>query len=151
MPANAFDAAVKLLKGRAKSRMTLERDLIKRGFSESEVDSALQKASELGYLDDAVYAQTKARAGVTMGRSRADILRRLEKDGVDRSLAERVMRQLGEEMGYDEVEVAQKLLHKRKLTGLKAAQALGRRGFSEETIERLVPNLNHFPGFEAAE
>lgn len=151
MPAKAFDAAVKLLKGRAKSRANLERDLLRRGFEAMEVDSALQKVGELGYLNDNVYAENKAREGFTLGRSRADILQRLEKDGVDASLAERAIGQVGKDLGYDEEQAARALIHKRKLTGLKAAQMLGRRGFSEATIERLVPHFSHFTGFDAEE
>ena len=151
MPATAFDAAVKLLKGRAKSRARLERDLLKRGYETAEVESALQKASQLGYLSDRVYAEAKAQAGFTLGRSPADILQRLEKDGVARSLAEQVIGQTGRDLGYDEERVARELILKRKLTGLKAVQVLGRRGFSEATIERLVPDFSHFTGFDAEE
>ena len=83
MPANAFDLAMKLLKGRPRAFANLERALQRRGYETVEVDVALQKVSELGYLDDGVYAQTKVRAGFSLGRSRADILQRLQKDGVE--------------------------------------------------------------------
>ncbi len=137
MSSSAFDAAVRLLKGRAKSRAKLEQALAARGFTGPEIEAALVRVTQLGYVNDDRYAEAKARAELARGRSREDVLRRLEADGVAADVAETAARAAADEAGYDPLKAAQALLQKRKLAGVKAARFLAGRGFPEDVIERL--------------
>jgi SOS response regulatory protein OraA/RecX len=135
---NAFDAAVRLLKGRSKSRARLEQALLQRGHPKAEVEQALARLVELKYLSDERHSEAKARSALASGRSLADVQRRLEAEGVEPAIAAQAARRAADEAGYDEVAAAKRLLGKRRLTGAKAARFLASRGFSEELIERLV-------------
>jgi regulatory protein len=135
---DATTAAVKLLAGRSKSRAKLEAALLAKGFTLAQVAAALQRVTELGYLDDGRYAAAKARAGLAEGRSRADVTRRLEADGVEPALAERAVQHAADEAGYDARAAARALLKKKRLSGLKAARFLAQRGFDEQVIEQVA-------------
>src|SRR5438046_9249166 len=52
----ALDAGVRLLGRRAHSRVELRRKLGRRGYVEEEIDSALARLVELGYVDDRSFA-----------------------------------------------------------------------------------------------
>jgi regulatory protein len=134
---SAFETAVRLLKARAKSRARLEEALVSRGYAAADVTDALERVTQLGYLDDARYADAKARAGHAEGRSRGDVLRRLEADGIPAEVAEGAVK----EHGFDDAAAAKQLLQKRKLSGAKAARFLAGRGFPEDVIEKLVGNV----------
>jgi regulatory protein len=135
---SAFDAAVRLLKGRAKSRARLEQALVIRGFEAAAIAEALRRVTELGYLDDSRYADAKARTALAEGRSIADVERRLEADGIDPALAAQASRSAAAEGGHDDLDAARALLAKRKVQGARAARLLASRGFSEDVIEQLV-------------
>jgi regulatory protein len=134
---SVFDVAVKLLAGRAKSRSRLEAALVQRGYSAEEIASTLQRVTELGYLDDQRYALEKIRTALEEGRALADIVRRLEADGI--AEAEAVVRQAAE--GHDETKAARILLAKKKLTGVRAARFLAGRGYGEDVIRSVVGEL----------
>lgn len=138
MSSSAFETAVRLLKGRAKSRARLEQALSSRGHAAAEIEQALRRVTELGYLNDARYAESKARAGLAEGRALADVQRRLEADGIGPQLAREAARAAADEAGHDELSAAKALLKKRRLTGARAARLLAARGFSEDVIEKLV-------------
>jgi regulatory protein len=133
-------AAVRMLKGRSKSRARLEQGLLQKGYSERDVAAALQRVTELGYLDDRRHADAKARAGFAEGRSLEDVQRRLEAEGVAPATAAAAAKLAAEQAGYDAKAVARRLLAKRKLTGAKAARLLASRGFDEDVIGQLVGN-----------
>jgi regulatory protein len=85
-PPDAFEAAVRLLTGRAHSELELRRKLLRRSCPPDDVDRALARARGLGYLDDAAFAR-----GLTAQRSRsrgpALIAAELAARGVDREVA----------------------------------------------------------------
>ncbi|MBL8955987.1 MAG: regulatory protein RecX [Myxococcaceae bacterium] len=137
MSSSAFDAAVRLLKGRAKSRAKLERALSARGYPAAEIEAALERVTKLGYVNDERYSEAKARTGLANGRSLEDVQRRLEADGVPAATAQAAARAAADEVGYDALAAARALLYKRRLTGVKGARFLAARGFSEHVIERL--------------
>jgi len=134
---SAFDTAVRLLEGRAKSRARLEQALLARGHSEAEIAAALERVTQLGYVNDDRYAEAKARTELAKGRALEDVQRRLEADGVGAGLAARAARAAADEAGYDALSTARALLRKKRLTGAKAARFLAGRGFPEDIIERL--------------
>jgi regulatory protein len=54
---SALDAGLRLLARRAHSRVELRRKLQRRGHEPDEVESALSRLAELGYVDDAAFAR----------------------------------------------------------------------------------------------
>lgn len=55
-PVPALDAGLRLLGRRAHSRQELWRKLLRRGYQEDEVHGALVRLAELGYVNDAAFA-----------------------------------------------------------------------------------------------
>lgn len=58
---SAYDAGIRLLARRAHSRAELRTKLGRRGFAEAEVETAVGKLVELGYLDDRSFASAHVR------------------------------------------------------------------------------------------
>ncbi len=83
---SALDVGLRLLAGRAHSRLELRRKLARRGYEEVEVHAAMARLAELGYLDDASFAEGHVRR-----RSRSlgplALSAELAQRGVDRRLA----------------------------------------------------------------
>lgn len=137
-PRDAFDHAVSLLAKRERTREGLRAALLQKGHDESEVEAALTRVQQLGYLDDEKVAQARARRELAQGRSRADVTRRLAAHGVTEELATTATRAAAEEVGHDDEAAARALLAKRRLTGVKAARLLAARGFDEALVRRLT-------------
>ncbi|HEV8597355.1 MAG TPA: regulatory protein RecX [Candidatus Dormibacteraeota bacterium] len=55
-PVAALDAGLRLLARRAHSRVELRRKLSRRGYEEEDIRAALSRLAELGYVDDASFA-----------------------------------------------------------------------------------------------
>ncbi len=55
-PVAALDAGLRLLARRAHSRVELRRKLSRRGYEEEDIRAALTRLAELGYVDDALFA-----------------------------------------------------------------------------------------------
>ena len=88
----AFDAGLRYLAGRAHSRLELRRKLTRKGFEEDEVEAALGRLGELGYLDDAAFARSLVRRRAT-NRGPVAVAAELgakgiSRDGVAAALAE---------------------------------------------------------------
>ena len=141
MSSSAFETAVRLLKSRAKSRARLKLALEARGHSAEEIAEAIRRVTSLGYLDDARYAEAKARSAISEGRSIADVERRLEADGISPELAAGAAKAAAFDAGHDDLSAAKALVKKRKLSGVKAARFLASRGFDEDVISRVVGNV----------
>lgn len=137
----AFDAALKLLGGREKTRAALVQALDRRGYPAAEVAQALARLEALGYLDERRALEAKARAGLEAGRARAAVEQRLIEAGAEAGLAAEAVGRAAEERGHDDAAVARALLAKRRVSGLKAARLLASRGFDEALIRALVPDL----------
>lgn len=58
---SAFHAGLRHLARRAHSRSELHRKLRRRGYGEDEVEQGLDRLAELGYLDDAAFAEGHVR------------------------------------------------------------------------------------------
>ena len=125
-----MDAALKLLAGREKSRAQLQAALGLKGYPEEEVRAAIERCAALGYLDDQRAGFELARRLFAEGRSKIDVLRRLQGKGFDPAVAEAIP--------HDDRLAAQRLLEARKVTGVKAARLLLSRGFEEELVATLV-------------
>lgn len=135
----ALQAAVRLLEARTRSVEGLRSALRARGYDEVELEAALARVQELGYLDDARHATLRAAQLLAQGKAQGEVQRRLEAEGVGDGLAQAAVDEEARRAGHSDEAAARALLIKRKLTGLKAARFLAGRGFDEELIARLVP------------
>jgi len=140
--ARAREAALSLLKVRARSRAELVRRLRQKGFEPDVVAAAMAKLENLGLVDDAQFARDLARSLLRrQSCGRQGLLYRLRSSGVGSEVAESVVAETLE--GVDETERAAEALHKRlprweKLSPrerrMKAYQLLARLGFDGDTI-----------------
>jgi regulatory protein len=80
----ALDGGLKLLARRAHSRLELRRKLQRRGFGTDDVEAALGRLTELGYLDDAAFARDLVRRRST-SRGPLALSAELWSKGIDRT------------------------------------------------------------------
>ncbi len=139
--ASAFDRAVKMLAGRSKSRARLEQGLLAKGHTAEEVEDALRRAAELGYIDDARHAAVKARAALAEGHSLASTLQRLEAEGIEAATARAALDAAVLETRYDELAAAKAIIKRRRLTGPQALRFLLGRGYPEDVARTVVPHV----------
>ena len=137
---NAYDGAVRILGVRDHSRFELGQKLRQRGFENDDIDDALNRLEEHGYLDDERFARLVMRQYSDRGRRGVSI--QMEKRGIPGE----IYRPLLEEIGPDEEHArAAEALEKRtrevpppgpERQRWKARMAgyLGRRGFSSSVI-----------------
>lgn len=83
----AFDAAVRLLARRAHSRRELARKLSIRGFSREDIDAALTRCDDHGYLNDAALARRLAERLSVTGHGAAYIRHYLREKGLSSEAA----------------------------------------------------------------
>ena len=104
--------ALRLLTGRDYSQAELRRRLLEKGFAETRIDDALQRCLELGYLDDARYALSRATSLMSRGRAVGSrILLDLKQRGISNELACQALEQARELC--DEEELLRSLLQRR--------------------------------------
>ncbi|MEK6661898.1 MAG: regulatory protein RecX [candidate division NC10 bacterium] len=144
-PRSAYQAAVALLAVRDRTRFELSRLLAARGFPQAELESALDRLKEQGYLNDrrlaTIWAKSRLQAK-PMGPYR--LRQELDSKGVEEHLVREVLRELyenGEEVAARRA-MAAKVSELRHLpaasrTG-RVARFLQRRGFSTPVIWRLL-------------
>ena len=78
----ALDAALKLLAARSRTEAELRKALISREYPPPEVESAVARVRELGYLDDSEVARSRARSLLGRGAAPRLAARRLEAQGI---------------------------------------------------------------------
>ena len=83
----ALDAGLNLLSRRAHSRFEVRRKLGRRGYGEEEVESAVLRLTELGYLNDRAFAEGHVRRR-SSGLGRLALSAELAARGVDRDVAD---------------------------------------------------------------
>jgi regulatory protein len=129
---DALDRATRALARRDHSAASLRAKLDRAGISERAQNEALHTLARAGYLDDERFARD--RAGQLAARGYGDdwIRADLEGQGVVAEAAGAALEQL-----EPEAERARRE-HARLGGGLRAARALVRRGFAEESLEPLV-------------
>ena len=136
MPPTCYQKAVQLLANRAHFRRELAVKLDQRGYPKEEIEAALDRLTEQGYLDDRATARVfveSRQARVEEGRSRlrAELLRRgAPEDAVEAALAELTPE--------DDLPAAREAAERwRKRGGLDPralARHLERKGFSRRAI-----------------
>lgn len=132
---SAYEAAVRYLAGRAHSRAELARKLARRGHEEADVEGAMARLADLGYLDDAGFA-----AGHVRRRSASlgplALSAELTARGVDRDVAQLALAGLSREAQLEAAtRLAAKDAGRKRPAGYKelldsAGPKLLRRGFS---------------------
>lgn len=149
---SAYDQAAKLLGGRAHFRRQLFDKLARRGYHSDEIESALNRLTEQGYLDDAklaahVATDRASRAGEGARRVRAELAKRGADAGV---IEEAVTGAIPTDDREAALETARRFLArgaapKRDML----ARYLDRKGFSQRAILRALRELE--PDLEASE
>lgn len=81
--ADAFARLLRTVSNRDRSELDVRRRLFDAGFSEGDVDRAVERARSAGILDDLRFADTLIRSRVSQGRGRAGIERELADQGID--------------------------------------------------------------------
>lgn len=139
--------ALRLLSYRGRSRRELAERLRGKGFGPDEIEQTLTRLEGLGYIDDHAHARHLLRW--------AQEVRRLGRHGalgflVGKGIPEKLARQAVSD--YDETKGAGEILEKKRgaMAGLSAvakkrrlAGALSRRGYSAETIRKLMKEADH--------
>jgi regulatory protein len=92
---SALGTGLRLLGGRAHSRVELQRKLAMRGYTSEEVEAAAARLDELGYLNDLSFAEGLVRIRSASRGPRA-LSAELARRGVGRAQADRAL------AGYDE-------------------------------------------------
>lgn len=134
----ARQKALSLLARAPQTRRGLARKLASRGFSDAAVRAAVARAAELGYLDDAAFAENWIRSRLA-GRAEGfkALSRGLMQRGVPREAAERAVAAALS----DEDELAGAGRAAGALTGPAAARRLAARGFRARTIARYLRSI----------
>jgi len=140
----AYGKAVELLARRAHFRAELGRKLGKKGFSEDEVEAALDRLTDQGYLDDRAVAKSFVEAKTArepMGRRR--LMADLTKKGAPSDVAAEVLDELLPRDDRDLARAAAQSWHRRKRRPKKAALAryLERRGFTPGSIWNVLDDF----------
>jgi len=139
----AFDAACAYLARRAHGRQELRAKLVRKGFLHDAVESALERLSERGYINDEETALRWARElAAKRNRGSAGIAAYLARKGIAGDVIDIVQQTLRKE--FSEQEGARRALDKRfspaseRPTRGKAAAFLRSRGFPPDVIYSAV-------------
>jgi len=140
---SAFDRATALLAARPHFASELRRKLATRGYESDEIEEALGRLTELGYLDDEALASTEARRlRDRKGLSRAGVVAELARKGVGRGAAAGAV--AGVSPG-DELETAraaaERWLAGGRRDGAALARHLARKGHAGHVIFRVLKDL----------
>jgi regulatory protein len=145
----AFRTALRALERRAFARHDLGRRLRRKGHPSHAVDSALERASGLGLLDDAAFALTYVQTRTARGRGPSRLTTDLMAMGVERSLIDcAIAAEWGE--GSDRTAIPRTLAAKRaaQLGDLprpvkrrRVLAYLARRGFAGRDISDMVAHI----------
>ncbi len=117
---DALQKALKLLAARQRTEQELRKAL--QAFPQAEVDSALARAKELGYINDRETARARARTRVGQGEAPRLAAKRLAAQGIAAADARAAAGEAAEGAGDDEL--AARALY-RRLRGRKPADGAG--------------------------
>jgi len=143
----AFDRALRLLELRPHFAREVERKLERAGYEATEIETAVRRLAELGYLDDAAHAKSHAatlgdRKGYGTTRIRAELVRRgASSDSIAAALAGGG----GEADLVRAREAAAKWLRRGSKDRAALARHLGRRGFDRRAIFTVLKELDSAP------
>lgn len=140
----AREIALRQLTVRARSRVELERALARKNVPDGVATQVLDRLTEVGLIDDEVFAREWLAAGTRRQRSRRVLLAELAEKGVARETAEMVAAELDADRDY-EVALA---YAERKAAALRRVEpatryrrlagALARRGFPSSVVAHVT-------------
>lgn len=140
----AREIALRQLTVRARTRVELARALARKQVPEEVAESVLDRLTEVGLIDDAVFARDWLAAGGRRQKSRRVLLGELAEKGVDSELIDEAAGELEAERDY---EVARGFAARKStaLAGLepavryrRLAGALARRGFPASVVAQVT-------------
>jgi regulatory protein len=152
-PVDIVGLAIRFLAKRDRTITQVEQFLKSKGASSPQVTRTIHRLSDLRYLDDYAYAQrwiNKRLAIRPMGEDR--LKAELQAKGISEALAVQVTAEAFR--AIDERVVARRALQaaqqSRRLTSSQIVFLLRQRGFSEETIDRMIEEfkINKEPLYE---
>lgn len=139
---------VQLLGYRARSESELRSRLQQKQFSESSIDKAVESLRRMGLINDQEFAQAWVRNRLTTGKAgRLRLAQELRARGVDRQVAEGALAEMSEEKELSfALEVGQRRYERLRdeepeAQRRKLASFLQRRGFSYETVSRVLNRI----------
>ncbi len=134
-----YAAAVRLLSMRAMSRAELRDALLRRGCEPQDAEAAVERVTELRFIDEAAYAESLARRYAARGYGRRALSAKLRAHGLDRETADAAIGALPDDDGAIDA-LALKFLRGATddASRRRAAGALARRGFSISEINRAL-------------
>ncbi len=126
---------MRLLGVRAHFRRQLERKLVERGYGAGEIEAALAKLVEQGYLDEAAAAREFALGRLRRGEGRVRVLAELLARGCEKGAAEAAVAELApEDDGPAAWEAAERWRRRGGGDSQALARHLQRKGFSRRAI-----------------
>lgn len=140
----AREIALRQLTVRARTRVELARALARKQVPADVAERVLDRLTEVGLIDDAVFARDWLAAGGRRQKSRRVLLGELAEKGVDRELIDELAGEFEAERDYD---VARTFAARKApaLAGLepavryrRLAGALARRGFSASVVAQVT-------------
>lgn len=135
---------VRFLARRDRTVAQVERFLASKGASPLQVRQTVRRLSDLTYLDDHAYAQRWVNNRLAVRPMGEERLRaELQAKGISKALAALVTAEALREI--DERGLARRVIqaaerHHPRLTSSQLVRLLHRRGFSQETIDRMIEN-----------
>lgn len=143
----AYRVAVRALAARPRSAFEVRQRLRTKGHSSGAVEAAVTRLGRDGYLDDEEFARHFIEVRVARGHGRSRILSDLQRRGIERQTAERILAATLDALDVDERAQIERLIAKRRrgLSGLPAETQrrrllgyLARRGFGGHGVLDLV-------------
>ncbi len=149
---NAWETAINLLSRRDHSTAELRSKLRRKGFSDEEIEDTIERCCNSRYLDDRRFALGRTRVLMESGKAVGPRLEmELRRAGIDATLAEDTIAQIGED--YDPDQVLSELLQRRYpgfcYTTANAREKTRvfnfflRRGFSRAQIFQALQNTDN--------
>jgi regulatory protein len=129
---NAHEVALRALRHRDLSVRELEDRLRARGYGEAERDGAIEALVRTGLVDDARFAESRARALAARGGGDALIRHTLARAGIAAEAIDAALVTVG-----SEADRARAIVERRG-AGAKTARYLAGKGFSEEVVAGVV-------------
>ncbi|MFO7153889.1 MAG: RecX family transcriptional regulator [Caldicoprobacter oshimai] len=144
----AYQRALRYLGFRSRTQKEVEEYLRRKGFEAEAIEKAIEKLKGYGFIDDKDFASNWVNSRMRNNpKSRAAMALELRQKGVDAEIIDEVMELVPREQ---EEAVANRLAQKyyeryrevdERERMYKTAQALARRGFDWELIERIIRRL----------
>ncbi len=145
----AFEAALRLLEVRSRSRRELQDRLARKELPPAAITDAIARLSGLGYIDDRRFAKDRTNQLFEKGKGPSIIRIELRRAGISPDIIASVLEESGPTRD-DERERLRRLAQKkfRQLNGLppetaarRLASYLGRRGFSLDAIRDVLKEM----------